>query len=72
METEKQLLIPMPDGVHRNIGAIGAGREVLWRSVAVVDNGFHREESARMVLEPGIGAYLPGSHFRKRDPAFAM
>jgi len=69
--TEKRLLEPMLAGVLENFGKIGERRDVLGSAVVVADNGFHSEENVRMVLESGIDAYLPDTHFRKRDPAFA-
>ena len=69
--TEKRLLEPMLAGVLENFGKIGERRAVLETAVVVADNGFHSEENVKMLLESGIDAYLPDTHFRKRDPAFA-
>ncbi|MFH1269216.1 MAG: hypothetical protein ABIK89_26095 [Planctomycetota bacterium] len=68
---EKRLLRPMIDGLRENLAAVGVKGDPLQKAVVVADNGFHREENARLVLTEGIEAYLPDTKFRKRDPAFA-
>jgi transposase len=67
---EHDLLEPMIEGTKENFEEIG-DKDVFDKAKLVADSGYHTEANMQMVMEAGIDAYIPDTHFRKRDPRFA-
>jgi transposase len=67
---EHDLLEPMIEGTKENFEEIG-DKAVFDKAKLVADSGYHTEANMQMVMEAGIDAYIPDTHFRKRDPRFA-
>ncbi len=68
---EHDLLEPMIEGARENFKEIDSKKDVFKKAKLVADSGYHTEANMKMVMEEGIDAYIPDTHFRKRDPRFA-
>lgn len=68
---EQDLLEPVIDGVRENFRAIDKGEDVFAEAKLTADSGFHCSKNMEMLYEQQIDAYVPDTHFRKRDPRFA-
>ena len=64
-------LVPMLDGAKKNLQAIGKGTDYLIGKLLSADSNYHNKDNLARCKEEGLDAYIPDSHFRKRDQRFA-
>jgi len=62
---------PMLTGAQAHCTAIGMDEHALKGTQFTADSNYHSEENLRACQEAKVDAYIPDTHFRKRDPRCA-
>lgn len=64
-------LIPMVDGAKENMKSIGLPEGYFEGKEFSADSNYHSNENLEKCEEEKLDAFIPDTHFRKRDPRFA-
>jgi transposase len=62
---------PMLEGAKAHVQAIGLGKDYFAGKILSADSNYHSEENLQTCAQEQLDAYIPDSHFRRRDPRFA-
>lgn len=62
---------PMLNGAKDNLEGIGKGGDCLTGKTLTADSNYHSEGNLQKCEQEKMDAYIPDTHFRKRDPRFA-
>ncbi len=64
-------LTPMVDGAKENVKSIGLPNDYFEDKQFSADSNYHSNENLKKCEEEKLNAFIPDTHFRKRDPRFA-